>query len=888
MQTALKTRNAVAVSQPETRPGPARGAPRGLPRFLEIDHSAEWEADEIAGMLTGERPVRRLATCPIPGGVVGRPPDGSTGEGEPLARTELIQAGMGLGADFSAVRIHADAGAAFSARAVNANAYTAGEHIIFGEGRYAPGTHGGDRLLAHELAHIVHLRVHPSQSILRQESPAAPAQDSRISTPALEIHWDPQRPWTFSVEGNPTPSAIAVELYGFDMTEIQEFRKAWIIEGMMRAREGYEAIPELLRPVYQEIFYRNMDELLRRDVNETESILLQVRIGGSDEGRLISTVRWWSERKDLRARSGSTYFDAFLLRLGEDEWYTNYFLWKGKSSSFLDKLYTEVEERKGELHGLIARNSIVFGGYEPGWAAVETAARGERPTAPEPNAGLVDKSARLVLNALEGVTTGADSRIIADTLTSLSPREQEAVLRRLLRRFEDYGEAWQTGMLYWLFEDLTAEDRKRVANSLTSNGVLDPAAANALVGGRGWGGKYLPYTTRKGEEAAEYWADVYVRNEGPKAWGAAVAGAFASLWTPETAGQTAVTLGTASLGGGVSRAFPRVGQGLAVAGVGLSAYSTTISVQEVLTSHDPYTGRALSDEDKIAAVLQGVSGLLMLGAGFATAVRMPVGGGTALETMRPRTLVGSPEGGYRAPSISWKVWFNAQRGEYIAVGTNPASGEYAVVRINPQTGNGVAVRPLTGEVIPISGGRLQALPALPAGTPVASSITPTIPGTLAPRPIAGPLPQVPPTLPAPVLPPSVVLNPATGAPAQLSGTVSVGPAYRTFEEAFANKPHPGAHIAEVVLHDAEGTELARWWEVSESTGVGRTGDTEQKALVRVRLRPGQVLEIHGWFAPCTISRGCDFAMQIVAETSGAEIVYRTSDGRIFHYPRSDF
>lgn len=60
-----------------------------------------------------------------------------------------------FGADFSGVRVHDDARAAESARAVDAHAYTVGRDVVFAAGRYAPGTAGGDRLLAHELAHVV-------------------------------------------------------------------------------------------------------------------------------------------------------------------------------------------------------------------------------------------------------------------------------------------------------------------------------------------------------------------------------------------------------------------------------------------------------------------------------------------------------------------------------------------------------------------------------------------------------------------------------------------------------------------------------------------------------------------------------------------------------------
>ncbi|MGH9836398.1 MAG: eCIS core domain-containing protein [Blastocatellia bacterium] len=57
--------------------------------------------------------------------------------------------------DFSGVRVHTDSQAAESARAVNALAYTMGRDVVFGAGRYAPGTTAGKKLLAHELAHTI-------------------------------------------------------------------------------------------------------------------------------------------------------------------------------------------------------------------------------------------------------------------------------------------------------------------------------------------------------------------------------------------------------------------------------------------------------------------------------------------------------------------------------------------------------------------------------------------------------------------------------------------------------------------------------------------------------------------------------------------------------------
>lgn len=57
--------------------------------------------------------------------------------------------------DFSHVRVHSDSQAAESARAVNAHAYTVGNHVVFERGNYAPRTSAGSQLLAHELTHVM-------------------------------------------------------------------------------------------------------------------------------------------------------------------------------------------------------------------------------------------------------------------------------------------------------------------------------------------------------------------------------------------------------------------------------------------------------------------------------------------------------------------------------------------------------------------------------------------------------------------------------------------------------------------------------------------------------------------------------------------------------------
>jgi hypothetical protein len=78
--------------------------------------------------------------------------------GKPLDRATGTLMKSALGHDFGSVRIHHDQQAARSARAVSALAYTVGENVVFGAGRYAPHTPEGRGLLAHELTHVVQQR----------------------------------------------------------------------------------------------------------------------------------------------------------------------------------------------------------------------------------------------------------------------------------------------------------------------------------------------------------------------------------------------------------------------------------------------------------------------------------------------------------------------------------------------------------------------------------------------------------------------------------------------------------------------------------------------------------------------------------------------------------
>lgn len=75
--------------------------------------------------------------------------------GNPLPPAQRQDMEHHFGIDFGAVRVHTDTPAGHSAGELNALAYTAGNHVVFGAGQFAPGTSAGRHLLAHELTHVV-------------------------------------------------------------------------------------------------------------------------------------------------------------------------------------------------------------------------------------------------------------------------------------------------------------------------------------------------------------------------------------------------------------------------------------------------------------------------------------------------------------------------------------------------------------------------------------------------------------------------------------------------------------------------------------------------------------------------------------------------------------
>jgi hypothetical protein len=77
------------------------------------------------------------------------------GSGQPLPPSVRRSFEPRFGEDFSKVRVHTGPDASYVARQLNARAFTIGRDVMFAAGQYAPETAEGEKLLAHELTHVV-------------------------------------------------------------------------------------------------------------------------------------------------------------------------------------------------------------------------------------------------------------------------------------------------------------------------------------------------------------------------------------------------------------------------------------------------------------------------------------------------------------------------------------------------------------------------------------------------------------------------------------------------------------------------------------------------------------------------------------------------------------
>jgi hypothetical protein len=143
---------------------------RGLqtrPRINAPGDAYEREADRVAAQVVANPGHSDVSAAPPsiqrhaeqPSGQMSVPPAGVgralAHPGTPLEPALRQQMEQRFGHDFSRVRVHVGPAAEQSARELNASAYTLGRDVVFGASQFEPRTQQGQRLIAHELTHVV-------------------------------------------------------------------------------------------------------------------------------------------------------------------------------------------------------------------------------------------------------------------------------------------------------------------------------------------------------------------------------------------------------------------------------------------------------------------------------------------------------------------------------------------------------------------------------------------------------------------------------------------------------------------------------------------------------------------------------------------------------------
>lgn len=136
------------------------------------------------------------------------------GSGGPLPKSERAFFESRFGHDFSNVRIHTGDHAAQAAQNINAKAFTYGNNIVFGQGEYRPGSVEGNRLMAHELTHVIQQSSGLNPGII-QRSPTVESVEDCNPAGFTNLHetgviGTPEGEVAYTVDGRPGRSKKGV------------------------------------------------------------------------------------------------------------------------------------------------------------------------------------------------------------------------------------------------------------------------------------------------------------------------------------------------------------------------------------------------------------------------------------------------------------------------------------------------------------------------------------------------------------------------------------------------------------------------------------------------------------------------------------------------------
>lgn len=116
----------------------------------------------------------------------------SKGSGDPLPKNSKSEMEKGFGVDFSNVRTHTGPPAETMSKNLGAQAFTHGSDIYFNTGKFDPQSHGGKKLLAHELTHVVQQsnEIKRTPDIQKEDVERQPGRQNWAYTKQFTFHFE--------------------------------------------------------------------------------------------------------------------------------------------------------------------------------------------------------------------------------------------------------------------------------------------------------------------------------------------------------------------------------------------------------------------------------------------------------------------------------------------------------------------------------------------------------------------------------------------------------------------------------------------------------------------------------------------------------------------------
>jgi hypothetical protein len=226
---------------------------------------------------------------------------------------------------FDDVQIHTGARAADAAEAIDARAFTVGNHIVFNHGEYDPESPEGQRVLIHELAHV-RQQTGGALSMLPQEDVALEVDpDPRLEREAEETAQRVVRGEELGIQRlSNTTVHVQRRKSPSDLRDELDSERESRVEDIVDRADEYDSIEEFLKHVSGQIFGLNHRlETIKNKINERisgEDIILIEHREGDGPHYLIETNKWREEIglvdsgmhdfKHITARHGHPNSDA--------------------------------------------------------------------------------------------------------------------------------------------------------------------------------------------------------------------------------------------------------------------------------------------------------------------------------------------------------------------------------------------------------------------------------------------------------------------------------------------------------------------------------------------------------------------------------------------------